>query len=105
MLSRRRLLAYFGILALSRRTVGAETPRMDAAQRLSERNSAAMALNYVEDVSQIDAVRNTTFHPGQACANCAYAGGKGADAWKPCVLFPQKLVNTNGWCRAYLRKA
>jgi hypothetical protein len=105
MLSRRRLFAYFGILTLSRRIVCAETPRTGAAQRLSEINSAAVALNYVEDVSRIDAIRNTTFHSGQACANCTYSGGKGADAWKPCVLFPQKLVNTNGWCRAYLRKA
>ncbi|MDP2532896.1 high-potential iron-sulfur protein [Photobacterium damselae subsp. piscicida] len=38
------------------------------------------------------------------CANCALIQGKDGDEWRPCAIFPDKLVNANGWCSAYAPK-
>ncbi|MEF1220553.1 high-potential iron-sulfur protein [Photobacterium damselae] len=38
------------------------------------------------------------------CANCALIQGKDGDEWRPCAIFPGKLVNANGWCSAYAPK-
>ncbi|WP_187345556.1 high-potential iron-sulfur protein, partial [Photobacterium damselae] len=29
---------------------------------------------------------------------------KDGDEWRPCAIFPDKLVNANGWCSAYAPK-
>jgi hypothetical protein len=31
--------------------------------------------------------------------------GKEGDEWRPCNLFPGKLVNAHGWCKVWQAKA
>ncbi|WIH28234.1 high-potential iron-sulfur protein [Photobacterium damselae] len=61
---------------------------------VSPEDPQAKALRYV-DKSTVD---------GQICANCALIQGKDGDEWRPCAIFPGKLVNANGWCSAYAPK-
>jgi hypothetical protein len=30
--------------------------------------------------------------------------GKEGDEWRPCNVFPGKLVNANGWCKVWAPK-
>jgi hypothetical protein len=62
------------------------------------------ALGYHEDAKTVDAKSNPTYQPGQVCANCAQLQGNAGDAWRPCNLFPGKLVSANGWCKVWTRK-
>jgi hypothetical protein len=68
----------------------------------------ALALAYVESAKSVDAKKFPNYKPEQKCANCLQSQGKGkeGDAWVGCNLFPGKLVNSQGWCKAFVpRKA
>jgi hypothetical protein len=44
------------------------------------------------------------FKPSSHCANCVQLTGKEGDEWRPCNIFPGKLVNANGWCKVWAPK-
>lgn len=79
----------------------AQAAPMDA---LDEKDPQAKALGYVTDAGRVDAKSNQTFKPGQTCSNCLQLTGKPGDALRTCNLFPGKLVNANGWCKAWVKK-
>ena len=58
-----------------------------------------MALSYHESAKTVDAAKFPTYKPDQHCGNCLQLPGNDGDAWRPCNLFPGKLVNANGWCK------
>ena len=62
---------------------------------LAEDDPTAQSLKYVH-ASATD---------GQSCANCALVQGADGDAWRPCQIFPGKLVNAEGWCSVWAPKA
>ncbi len=65
----------------------------------------AKALGYMEDATKADPVKNPPYKAGQDCANCLQSTGAAAtDTWRPCNLFPNKLVNSKGWCKVYIAK-
>jgi hypothetical protein len=67
--------------------------------KLSEDDPQAVALNYVHDATEKDDMRE----PGANCANCRlYLAERDAE-WGGCTAFPGKLVNTNGWCSAWVQ--
>ncbi|MCC5853104.1 MAG: high-potential iron-sulfur protein, partial [Alkalimonas sp.] len=39
---------------------------------------------------------------GQYCHNCNLIQGEDAD-WRPCAIFPGKLVANEGWCAAWVK--
>lgn len=79
--------------------------RADAAMpALDEKDPQARALGYVTDAGRVDVKSDPTFKPGQSCANCLQLQGKPGDALRSCNLFPGKLVNVNGWCKAWVKK-
>ncbi len=71
---------------------------------LEESDPAAKSLGYVQDAAHVDPKANPTYKPGAHCANCAQLQGNEGDAWRPCTIFPGKLVNANGWCRVWVQK-
>jgi len=75
-----------------------------APVKLSETDPAAVALGYVHDATKVVAAKNPTFKPGQLCSNCLQITGKAGEAWRPCNLFPGKLVAADGWCRVWIKK-
>jgi hypothetical protein len=68
---------------------------------LAETDPAAVALRYVGDAARVDSKKNPDFVAGSNCANCLQLTGRPGDAWRPCKLFPRKLVKSSGWCKAW----
>ena len=62
---------------------------------LSEDDPQAQSLKYVEKSTM----------EGQSCANCALIQGNDGDAWRPCQIFPGKLVAADGWCSVWAPQA
>jgi hypothetical protein len=52
----------------------------------------------------VDASKYPTFKPGQMCSNCLQLTGPPSQDWRPCNLFPGKLVHAEGWCKVYIKK-
>ncbi len=79
-----------------------DMPHVDEAT-----DPTAIALKYKHDATQAD--RAAAARPGkppeeQHCANCQFVQAD-AGEWRPCQLFPGKLVNENGWCASWTLKA
>lgn len=106
MLTRRNLLknlslAAGGIAAAlaavmpTRVTHAAELPRLDP------KDPAALALGYVEDANQTDVKKFPSYVKGSTCENCLQLQGSAGTAYRPCTLFPGKLVCAAGWCAGW----
>ncbi len=74
-----------------------------AQEQLDPENAQAKALGYVHDTEQVDQGKYPTHETSQVCANCQLVQGNDGD-WVGCALFPNKLVNANGWCSAWVAK-
>jgi hypothetical protein len=89
-------------------TVGvAKTTKAAAAAKphVAVNDPTAVALGYIEDATKVDAKKNPMYKAGSTCANCLQStGGAATDAWRPCNLFPNKLVDSKGWCKVYIKK-
>lgn len=102
--SRREALKGFALLIGA---AGALRPRESQAAEpvhLSPTDPAAVALGYHESVKQVDPKAFPTFQPGQSCLTCMQFQGAAGDAWRPCNLFPGKLVAMDGWCKVWVKK-
>lgn len=100
--SRRELLARFAALPAVALPAVAIVRAQDLP-RLDNGDPAAKALLYVEDAAHVDRTSPLAarYEPGQTCANCAQIkGDQGAD-WRPCGIFPGKLVAAAGWCSVW----
>jgi hypothetical protein len=92
--SRRRFLKLSagGIVGIS---MGGISLKAQANEQLDPENPQAKALQYT----------HTSDKPEANCANCALIQGNDGDTWRPCSIFPGKLVNSDGWCAAWAKKA
>lgn len=61
---------------------------------LSVDDPQAKALKYV----------NESTKGNSNCNSCMLIEGDASAAWRPCKIFPGKLVNAKGWCSAYAPK-
>ena len=102
--SRRRLLqgALAGFAAVPAATLIARSAA--AAEPLAETDPTAKSLAYVTDASKVNAKANSTYKPGQKCANCLQYTGKPNAADGPCTIFPNKTVKAAGWCKVWMIK-
>jgi hypothetical protein len=66
---------------------------------LAEADPAAKTLAYVEDATQAEKIAG--FVPGSRCDNCLQLQGNAGDPFRPCPLFPGKLVSAAGWCKSW----
>ncbi len=75
----------------------ADLPQLDPA------DPAAKALLYVHDVADVDKSNPMAarFEASQNCANCAQIQGEDGAEWRPCGIFPGKVVAANGWCSVW----
>jgi hypothetical protein len=83
-----------GALAV-RQTRGAEPEKLDT------KDPAATALGYVENAAQVDTKKYPAYVKGSTCDNCLQLQGKAGNNYRPCSLFPGKLVAVNGWCSGW----
>jgi len=65
----------------------------------------AQSMRYTHDASSVDPSTRANPAENQTCANCALVQGADGDEWRPCQIFPGKLVNANGWCSVWAPKA
>ena len=103
--SRREVLKGFTLLVGAAGALRA-TPESRAAEavHLSPTDPAAVALGYHESVKTVNPKDFPTFQPGQSCSNCLQLQGAAGEAWRPCALFPGKLVSADGWCKVWVKK-
>ncbi len=106
-LTRRQLLgvtvtAAAGLAGVT--AMAAPAPAAAAFPKLDEKDPQAVALHYVHDAKLVDPKKNPAYKPGHHCANCLQVTGNAGDAWRPCNIFPKKLVSANGWCSVWVQK-
>ena len=87
-----------GSLCGRQRAMAADQPH------LTTTDPTAVALAYHEDASKVEASQFPTYKAGQTCSTCLQLKGDAGQPWRPCNLFPGKLVNANGWCRVWVKK-
>ena len=73
--------------------------------KLTVDDPVAASMRYTHDAATVDAATRANPAPEQTCTNCALIQGADGDEWRPCQIFPGKLVNTNGWCAVWAPKA
>jgi hypothetical protein len=103
---RRTLLktALAGLAALPAAGLIGEAAAQGSPPHLDEKDPLAVAMGYVHDAKTVDASKAPQFKAGSHCANCLQLQGKDGDEWRPCNIFPGKLVNANGWCKVWVQK-
>ena len=71
--------------------------------KLDINDPTAKALVYVEDAATVDTANPLAarFEAGQDCSNCAQIQGEEGAAFRPCGIFPGKLVANKGWCSVW----
>jgi High potential iron-sulfur protein len=81
-----------------------EAPAAGALPHVVATDPLSVALSYHESAKTVDATKFPTYKPEQKCASCLQIKGVDGEAWRPCNLFPGKLVNAEGWCKVYIKK-
>ena len=69
--------------------------------KIEESDPIAQSLKYVHDASSVDPAQRANPAEVQTCDNCALIQGTEGDAWRPCQIFPGKLVAAAGWCSVW----
>jgi hypothetical protein len=92
----KNLAAAAGLLVALPRAVSAVEPA-----RLDVKDPAAVALGYVENVGQLDKKKYPNYASGSNCENCLQLQGTAGASYRPCSLFPGKLVAVGGWCSGW----
>ena len=98
------LLVIRGASADAAKPEAAKPAAAGALPHVGPADPVGIALSYSESNKAIDTKKFPNFKPEQKCGNCLQSKGKESDAWVPCNLFPGKLVNGQGWCKAYVKK-
>lgn len=72
--------------------------------KLEESDPMAQSLKYTSDASSVDPASRPNPAAEQHCANCALLQGEEGEEWRPCQIFPGKLVHVEGWCSVWAPK-
>lgn len=96
--------ALAGLAALPAAAVVERACAQASPPKLDEKDPLAVAMGYVHDAKKVDANKVPQYKPGQKCSNCLQLTGKEGDAWRPCNIFPGKVVAAEGWCKVWVLK-
>jgi hypothetical protein len=101
-LTRRAMIRQLGLAAgCAAAALPAMRTRADSAGRLDVNDPAAKALGYVEHVADVDVKKYPGYTKGSNCENCLQLQGSAGNNYRPCSVFPGKLVSVSGWCSAW----
>ncbi|RKE39538.1 high potential iron-sulfur protein [Paraburkholderia sp. BL23I1N1] len=100
-ISRRRFVIAAASLAST--TLLPTESRADATA-VSETDPTAQALGYKTDATRVDKAKYPKYVAGQTCTNCQLYQGKPGAPSGPCPIYGGKLVDSKGWCSAYVKK-
>jgi hypothetical protein len=89
-----------GAVLLNSNAQAADLPKIDLE------DPTAKALVYVHDAAKVDTANPLAgrYEAGQTCQNCVQIQGDEAADWRPCGIFPGKLVASAGWCSVWAAK-
>ena len=105
--SRRKFLQSLAVVLPAGTVLLNSQARAEDLPKLEESDPVAKALVYVHDVANVDTANPLAarFEAGQDCSNCAQIQGEEGAEWRPCGIFPGKLVANKGWCSVWVAKA
>jgi hypothetical protein len=90
-------------ISLASATLLPDRSRADPTS-VSETDPTAQALGYKTDATKVDKTKYPKYVAGQVCSNCQLYQGKPGAATGPCPIYGGKLVESKGWCSAYVKK-
>ena len=99
--TRRKVIKNLGLAAGVSAALPWRLARGAPPERLDVKDPAAIALGYVENAAQVDIKKYPAFVKGSTCENCLQLQGGAGDNYRPCGLFPGKLVSVGGWCTSW----
>jgi len=68
---------------------------------LTDKDPTAAALHYNDNATKAPRVAKSGVPAKkQFCHNCQFIQAKSGE-WRPCQIYPGKLVNQNGWCTSW----
>jgi hypothetical protein len=103
-IARRKFIQLSAVAAAGVLVQPGRAARAEDMPHLSEDDPMAQGMKYTHDASTVDAASRPNSAADQTCANCALVQGNDGDAWRPCQIFPGKLVNAKGWCTVWAPK-
>lgn len=103
-IARRQFLQLSAVAAAGCLVRPGSEARAQELPKLAEDDAMAGAMKYTHDASSVDAASRTNPAAEQTCANCALVQGEEGAEWRPCQIFPGKLVNSKGWCSVWAPK-
>ena len=99
--TRRLLVKNLSVAAAASAALFSRGSRGDELKRLDVKDPTAVALDYVENASQVDLKKYPAYAKGSNCENCLQLQGSPGNNYRPCSLFPGKLVSVSGWCKGW----
>src|ERR1700688_2883582 len=99
--TRRELIKNLSLAAALPAALPWRETRGAAPERLAVKDPAAAALGYVENAAQVDTKKYPAFVKGSTCENCLLLQGSAGNNYRPCSVFPGKLVSVSGWCKSW----
>lgn len=75
---------------------GAEKPELDPE------SEQAQQLSYTHDADSTDSPARKE---GANCGSCAHFHGDSDAQWASCNIFPEHLVNADGWCKSWFARS
>jgi hypothetical protein len=99
--TRRLLVKNLSVAAAASAGLFSSRSRGDELERLDVKDPGAIAVGYVENASQVDLKKYPAYAKGSNCENCLQLQGAPGNNYRPCSLFPGKLVSVSGWCKGW----
>jgi hypothetical protein len=99
--TRRAIIKKLGVAAGLLAALPCWRARSAEPGRLDIKDPAAVALGYVESASQVDIKKYPGYVKESNCENCLQLQGAAGNNYRPCSLFPGKLVSVSGWCKSW----
>ncbi len=97
----RRSFLQFLTLSATAGAVARRSVRADEPQKLATKDPSAVAVGYVENAAEVDVKKYPAYVQGSRCDNCLQLQGNAGNNYRPCTLFPGKLVAVSGWCSGW----
>lgn len=104
-IARRQFIQLSAVAAAGCLVRSGDGARAQDMPRIEESDPIAQSLKYTHDAATVDPAMRANPAEVQNCANCALLQGNEGDQWRPCQIFPGKLVNVDGWCSVWAPKA
>lgn len=77
---------------------GIRAPRAGDKPKLDPASEQARELSYAHDATSVE---DDAREPDARCANCTHFKGDADTQWASCNIFPEHLVNADGWCSSW----